>query len=118
MLERSKLSNVVIVISACYAGSFIDELAAADRLIITASDSDSKSFGCSDASEWTWFGDAYFNQALRQAPDFVAAFEIARDLVASWESDADYHPSNPQMEIGSDILLLLEGLTSRALTQT
>ncbi len=118
MLERSKLSNVVIVISACYAGSFIDELAAADRLIITASDSDSKSFGCSDASEWTWFGDAYFNQALRQTPDFVAAFEIARDLVASWESDADYHPSNSQMEIGSDILILLEELTSRALTQT
>ncbi len=33
--------------------------------IITASDASSTSFGCSDESEWTWFGNAFFNHALR-----------------------------------------------------
>ncbi|MEM6277810.1 MAG: C13 family peptidase, partial [Pseudomonadota bacterium] len=36
MIDASGIENLIVVVSACYSGSFIDDLAADDRLIITA----------------------------------------------------------------------------------
>ena len=111
ILERSKIKNLVIVLSACYSGSFIDDLEAPDRAIFTATDSENTSFGCSDENEWTWFGDAFFNQALRNTHSFKDAFTKARSLVTKWESETGYTTSNPQMRIGPEIEPRLKALT-------
>lgn len=76
-LETSGIRNAIIIISACYSGSFIDELTAPRRLIITASAGDRSSFGCSDSNEFTDWGNAVFNDALKQTYDFFDAAEIA-----------------------------------------
>ena len=67
MLARTRVRHKVVVISACYSGVFIPRLANPNVLVITAADADHPSFGCRDKAKWTYFGDAFFNVALRQA---------------------------------------------------
>ena len=108
MLDRSGLKNVVIVISACYSGSFIHALKAEDRMIVTASSETATSFGCSDESEWTWFGRSLFEQALPQTSDFRQAFDLAKTQVAKWEAEEGLEPSNPQIWIGEGMDAVLD----------
>src|SRR5262245_14590606 len=67
MLAWTGVRHKVVVISACYSGVFIPYLAGRDVLVITAADADHPSFGCRDKAKWTYFGDAFFNVALRRA---------------------------------------------------
>ena len=97
MLKDIPVKWKVIVISACYSGQFIEPLEDDNTLIITAADEERKSFGCSDAGEFTHFGDAYFNKALKQTNDFVKAFDIANDLVEKREKDENRKHSLPQI---------------------
>jgi len=87
----------VVVISACYSGVFIPLLANPDVLVITAADANHSSFGCLDKANWTYFGDAFFNAALRQARSLKDAFVVARALVRKRELREHFEPSNPQM---------------------
>ena len=97
MLDRSGIRNSIIVVSACHSGSFIPALASPTRLIIAAARADRTSFGCDDKREWTYFGDAYFNRALREETSFKRAFTRAKSLVEQWESIDRLTPSLPQM---------------------
>jgi Peptidase C13 family len=97
MLQRSGIKNSVIVLSACHSGSFLPALADPTTLVIAAARADRSSFGCDDRRQWTYFGEAYFNRALRAEPSFVRAFERARDLIANWEAKAKLEPSLPQI---------------------
>jgi hypothetical protein len=78
MLTRTGVRHKVVVISACYSGVFIPRLANPDMLVITAADADHPSFGCRDKAKWTYFDDAFFNVALRQAKSLKDAFVVAR----------------------------------------
>ena len=100
MLDRSGIKRRVIVISACHSGSFIPALANPTTLVITAARADRSSFGCEDRRQWTYFGDAYFNQALRQETSFTRAFERAKQLIAEWEAEDGLRPSLPQIAGG------------------
>lgn len=100
MLDRSGIKNRVIVVSACHSGSFIPALADSTTLVIAAARADRSSFGCEDRRRWTYFGDAYFNRALRHEMSFRRAFEQARQMIAMWESRARLTPSLPQIAGG------------------
>lgn len=104
---------VIAVISACYSGSFVPGLEAPGRLIITAAAADRTSFGCSDDREWTYFGEALFDRALRETGDWRAAFEKARGLVTEWEEADALTPSSPQISVGADIGPALDALAER-----
>ncbi|CAM9789697.1 unnamed protein product [Phaeothamnion confervicola] len=94
----------VLVISACYSGGFIEPLKDDNTLIITASAADRRSFGCETGNEWTYFGEAYFNQALRASHSFIEAFPLAAKSVAQREaSEGLKPPSNPQIFVGKAI---------------
>jgi hypothetical protein len=105
MLDRSGIKHRVVVVSACHSGSFIPALANPNTLVIAAARSDRTSFGCADKREWTYFGDAYFNKALRQERSFRRAFARARDLVQKWEADEHLVPSLPQIKGGEALKL-------------
>ncbi len=100
MLNDSGIKWRVLVISACHSGSFINELWDAHTLIITAAREDRTSFGCSSERDWTYFGEAYFDRALRKELSFVSAFDQAENAIARREKDEDLRPSLPQMRIG------------------
>jgi hypothetical protein len=97
MLDRTGVRHKVVIISACYSGVFIPRLADADTLVITAVDANHSSFGCRDKAEWTYFGDAFFNVALRRAESLNDAFLLARSLVLKREQRQGFDPSRPQM---------------------
>lgn len=100
ILDRSGIRNRVIVISACHSGSFIPALADPHTLVIAAARADRSSFGCEDRRRWTYFGDAYFNRALRQEMSFTRAFARAKRIVSQWEAAERLTPSLPQIAGG------------------
>ena len=83
--DRTGVQRKAIVISACYSGIFIPRLADSNTLVITAADANHPSFGCEDKARWTYFGDAFFNAALRHAASLEQAFLDARALVRKRE---------------------------------
>ena len=107
MLALTGVRYKVVVISACYSGVFIPRLANPDLLVITAADADHPSFGCRDKAKWTYFGDAFFNAALRQAKSLKDAFVVARALVQKRELKEHIEPSNPLMAGGANVQPLL-----------
>ncbi|MBV9637136.1 MAG: peptidase C13, legumain asparaginyl peptidase [Methylobacteriaceae bacterium] len=107
MLERTGIKRKVVIISACYSGVFVGALANPDTLVITAADADHPSFGCEDEAKWTYFGDAFFNVALRTAKTFEDAFARARILVRIRELSHGFDPSNPQIGGGANLRPLL-----------
>ena len=107
MLDVAGVRRRVVVISACYSGIFIRPLANADTLVITAADAHHPSFGCQDGATWTYFGDAFFNVALRQKANLREAFALARTLVRKRERQNGFTASNPQMAGGEKIEPLL-----------
>jgi hypothetical protein len=109
MLSHSGVRHRVVIISACYSGVFLGALADDDTLVITAADADHSSFGCQDKVKWTYFGDAFFNRALRHAADLRSAFAEARVLVSQREMRYGLAPSNPQIAGGKNIDIVLGG---------
>jgi hypothetical protein len=107
MLARTGVRHKVVIISACYSGVFIPLLANPDLLVITAADANHPSFGCEDKAKWTYFGDAFFNIALRQARSLKDAFAVARALVKKRELREHFEPSNPLMAGGASVQPLL-----------
>ena len=107
MLAKTGVRHKVVVISACYSGVFIPRLANPDVLVITAADANHPSFGCQDKAKWTYFGDAFFNVALRQALSLKDAFLDARLLVRKRELREQFDPSNPLMAGGENVQPLL-----------
>jgi hypothetical protein len=107
MLDRTGLSHKVVVISACYSGIFIPRLANPDAMVMTAADAQHPSFGCQDKAKWTYFGDAFFNVALRRADNLHDAFARAHTLVREREQRQGFIPSNPQMAGGENVAPLL-----------
>ncbi|WP_230657228.1 C13 family peptidase [Psychrobacter sp. I-STPA10] len=100
-LDDSGIRWRVIVISACYSGSFIDELLSPTTVVITASAADKPSFGCSNEADLTYFGRAFFAESLRNNNSFEAAFLEAKKSLAERESAMGFEPSEPQMVMGS-----------------
>jgi hypothetical protein len=103
MLNRAGVQHRIVVISACYSGVFLHPLANDDTLVITAADADHSSFGCRDKINWTYFGDAFFNRALRWAGDLRQAFAEARKLIRVREARFGVVHSNPQIAGGKNI---------------
>lgn len=113
VLDDAGIRHRVIVVSACYAGGFVEPLADEATLVIAAAQGDRQSFGCGNDSASTYFGEAFFQQGLANAPSLPAAFEIARARVAERElAEGRSPPSNPQMRMGAEIETKLRTLDS------
>ena len=112
-LDKSGIRWRVIVISACYSGSFVPALQDDNTLIITASAADRASFGCSNEADYTYFGRAFFDQAMRDQTSVSAAFEQTKDTVAQWEKAQGFEASEPQWSIGKNMEFMLPQLEQR-----
>lgn len=118
VLDKSRIRWKVIVISACYSGSFIPALQSPDTLIITASAADRASFGCSSEADYTYFGRAFFEMAMRDNSTLKASFQQASETVAQWESAQGFEPSEPQWVIGKNMELMLPQLEQHLFPQS
>jgi hypothetical protein len=116
LLDEAGIRNRVLIISACYSGTFIAPLRTPDTLIMTASLPDRTSFGCGSESDFTYFGDAIFNQALRRTLSFEEAFALALPAIQEREEAQGFEPSKPQISVGDDIRQRLAAIERRLKT--
>jgi hypothetical protein len=100
IMDGAGIQNRVVIVSSCYSGAFVPPLANDNTIVVTASDARNPSFGCAPGREWTFFGDAFFNRALRPRVDLRSAFNRARITVSEWELAERLSPSNPQAHFG------------------
>ncbi|WP_448663228.1 C13 family peptidase [Sphingomonas sp. CJ20] len=113
MLDGLGIRNRVLFLSACYSGIFIQPLSNDTSAILTAASSDRTSFGCRAENDWTFFGDAMVNHALRKPQPLDAAIVEARDLISGWELSGKLTPSDPQVAIGAGMAPILAALEAR-----
>jgi len=100
-LDDAGIKWRVVVVSACYAGGFIDQLKNDQTIVIAAAAPDKRSFGCSNEAEWTHFGKAFFDDSLRVEPRITKAFSLAETAVAARETKENIEtPSEPQIAVG------------------
>jgi hypothetical protein len=113
-LHDSGIKWRVIIISACYAGGFIPALRDPQTIVITAAAADRTSFGCSNDSDLTYFGEAFYRDALPHAKTLRDAFEEAKIAIAAREHAEGETPSNPQAYFGAAIEAKLEAMSGKA----
>ncbi|MDX2233651.1 MAG: C13 family peptidase, partial [Hyphomonadaceae bacterium] len=85
-LDQVGVKNRLVIVSACFAGAFIPALQNDTTMVFTAAAHDRTSFGCAPENDWTYFGDAFVNQTLRQNRSLDDAFSMAKTLIQSWEA--------------------------------
>jgi uncharacterized caspase-like protein len=100
MLEQAGIRLRVVVVSACFSGAFIEPLAGNDTIVLTASSAERTSFGCSDDRDLTYFGEAFYRDALPRARSLREAFEAARASVSQREREEKIEHSQPQSHFG------------------
>lgn len=100
-LDNSGIRWRVIVVSACYSGVFLDQLTSPTTAIITASRADRASFGCTPDADLTYFGRAFFAEAMREQSSFDAAFNQSVRRIGEREALFGVPPSEPQMVVGT-----------------
>ena len=103
-LDGEGIKNRVVIVSACFSGTFVPPLANKSTIVMTAADAKSTSFGCAPERDWTYFGDALFRQSLHPGSDFENAFNHARILIQGWELMDRSPPSNPQGSFGPAVV--------------
>jgi hypothetical protein len=99
-LHESGIKWRVIIISACYAGGFIEHLRDPQTIVIAASAADRTSFGCSNDRDLTYFGEAFYRDALPTARSLRDAFDTAKAAIAARERREHVDASNPQAYFG------------------
>jgi hypothetical protein len=85
VMKESGIRWKVVVLSACYAGSFMEPLKDPGTMFIAAARADRRSFGCADENDFTYFGRAFFKESLPSADSFEDAFSSATKLIREWE---------------------------------
>ena len=103
VLQDSGIKWRVVVVSACYSGGFVEPLRDENSIVITAASAERTSFGCDAGRDFTYFGQAFFRDALARTASFIEAFEIARELVSKQEAAEGLPASAPQISIGRSI---------------
>ncbi|MFN3862834.1 MAG: C13 family peptidase [Erythrobacter sp.] len=112
-LEEAGIGRRVLILSACYSGVFVPVLASPDTAILTAAASNRASFGCAAENDWTYFGDALINRALRQPVSLEEAARLAAREVAQWEIKTRVLASLPQVNIGAQAKVWLPQIEAR-----
>jgi len=109
-LDESGIQWRVIVVSACYSGTFLKPLSNPQTIVITASAADRTSFGCADDRDLTYFGEAFYRDALPKATSLRNAYELARDAIKKREQQEGITASRPQAYFGKEIEPRVEGM--------
>jgi Peptidase C13 family len=113
-LREAGIKWRIVIISACYSGSFIDSLKDDHTLIVTAARADRKSFGCRDNSELTYYGEALFRDAMPQSRSLLDAVAQASAVVTDRERVEEIEPSSePQTWVGEKMRAKLEEIDWR-----
>jgi hypothetical protein len=101
LLDDSGIRWRIVVVTACYAGAWLEALAGDETLVMTATDAAGAGEGCAVDDEGTAFGSALFGTGMAEADTLEGAFEIARKRIAERSARGGRSMSGaPQMVVG------------------
>lgn len=107
----------IVVMSSCYGDGIVEGLKDERSVVIAAADAKRTSFGCSNTRDFTYFGQAYFQEQLSSQTNFIKAFEGATETISGWEAAARLTPSLPKIHVGEQIAPRLADLEDIATGQ-
>jgi hypothetical protein len=113
LLNPFGFKNRLLILQACYSGQFVPALSGPGTVVVTAAAQDRSSFGCQAGNDWTLFGDALINHAMRQPLPLELQLHRATALISAAEEKASLPASNPQISEGSDTSGWLNALDLR-----
>jgi hypothetical protein len=93
----------IVVVSACYSGSFIGDLRGDRRIVLTAARADRSSFGCGAGNRHTLFGEAELKAFGEPGRSLHQVFTLIRRNVAGLERRQHFTPSEPQVSVGASV---------------
>lgn len=114
LLGTLGITNRLLFVSACYSGVFVPLLSGDTSIVVTAASAERSSFGCVSDNDWTFFGDALINHALRKPVPLADAVSEATALIAKWEGDGRLLASEPQVSVGAGAARWLQALEARS----
>ena len=108
LLDRTCGSRpTVVVISACFSGVFVQTLARANRMVLTAARPDRSSFGCGEADKYPYFDDCFL-RSMKESRDFPGLGLAVKACVAAKEKETGAEPpSEPQLFVGGELRPIL-----------
>lgn len=97
----------IAVISACFSGVFVPDLASPQRMVLTAARPDRTSFGCGESNRYPYFDDCFLS-VFPKARDFPQLGAAVQACVARREIETGARPpSEPQLAVGAALRPLL-----------
>jgi Peptidase C13 family len=96
------VAPTIVVVSACYSGSFARDMAAPNRIILTAARADRPSFGCAADRTYTDYDSCLLSE-LPHATNWRELFAQTKDCVRYREQQYDDTPSHPQASFGAAV---------------
>jgi hypothetical protein len=102
-LRRAGVERRVIVVSACFAATWIPALTDDNTIVIAAAAKDRTSFGCDDSRRFTVFGDAFLSSLAVGHISLHDAFETAKRKISAEEQRERATPSLPQAFVGRNM---------------
>jgi len=94
----------LLLLSACYSGSFMPLLRGPSRVVLTASSAERPSFGCQPDSRNTFFIEELLRQPDITSRSLQEAVEHARIAIDKRERSMRLKPSQPQAFFGAAVL--------------
>jgi len=113
-LDDAQIKWRIIVISACYSGGFINQLADSKTLVITSSDATDHGLSCAKKKESTWFTQLFFEEGLKKSLGMTTAFQATLDTIKK-QQGIDQNLGLPQIAMGKEMQHKLALLESRLL---
>jgi hypothetical protein len=102
LAESCGARPTVAVLSGCFSGLYARELAAPNRVVLTAARDDRPSFGCDAGRRFTIFDECLLASLEKGAP-WAAVMDKARECVAGNEARLGVAaPSGPQLSVGAE----------------
>ncbi len=92
----------IVVLSACYSGSFVKPLQAPNRVVLAATDVNRMSFKCQYPAEHTYFGNALFGQDQAAQRSVTQWMGTAQKTIEAQEKHKRMPASRPIMAVGDD----------------
>ena len=114
MLNEPGIKNRLVILQACFAGQFVPALASPSTVVATAASDMTSSFGCTAGNDWTFFGYALIDLAMRKPDTFVRQFRRAYVSILGWEQQLGVNRSNPQISVGSETAGWMAALDAHA----
>ncbi|SDI29396.1 C13 family peptidase [Paraburkholderia phenazinium] len=98
----------VVILAACYSGSFLPELQGERRIVITSASGERASFGCKADSRNTFFTEELFAKGFDVSKSLSQMMAETNVRVAQRERTLNLPNSEPQMSVGLKLRWLAE----------